>query len=150
MLSLFVGASETLKNRGRLDETSKKGLCWSELKRTGMSRWGVSRLVTFQHEHCHSKMSPSIVKENEDQKDVGEAVTAESSGSESPNRKRLKLGQLREARATKRAKLRPQNSSSRKSKHNKLENTKDRWSADRYWLINFNFPINCSSSCHII
>ncbi|XP_031281880.1 protein DYAD-like isoform X1 [Pistacia vera] len=129
------GASETLKNRGRLDETSKKGLCWSELKRTGMSRWGVSRLVTFQREHCNSKMSPSIVKENEDQKDVGEAVTAESSGSESRNRKRLKLGQLREARTTKREKLRPQNnSSSRKSKHNKLENTKDRWSADRYKL----------------
>ncbi|XP_044470409.1 protein DYAD-like isoform X2 [Mangifera indica] len=128
------GASETLKNRGRLDETSKKGLCWSELKRTGMSRWGVSRLVTFEYKHCNAKMSPSIVKENEFQKDVGEAVTAESSGSESPNRKHLKLGQLREARSTKCAKLKRQNSSSCKSKHKKLENTKDRWSADRYKL----------------
>ncbi|XP_044502868.1 protein DYAD isoform X2 [Mangifera indica] len=96
-----------------------------------MSRWGVSRLVSFQNK---SKMSPSIFKDNEDQKDVREAVTAESSGSESPNRKRLKLGQLREAKTTKHAKLRPQNSSSRKSKHNKPENTKDRWSADRYKL----------------
>lgn len=147
MLSLFVGALETLKNHGGLDETSKKGLCWSELKRAGMSRWGVSRLVSFQNK---SKMSPSIFKDNEDQRDVREAVTAESSGSESPNRKRLKLGQLREAKTTKHAKLRPQNSSSRKSKHNKPENTKDRWSADRYKLININFSINFSSSCHII
>ncbi|KAH7566908.1 hypothetical protein ACOSQ2_023940 [Xanthoceras sorbifolium] len=128
------GASEALKSHGKLDETSKKGLCWSELKRTGMSQWGASRLVNFQHKSDITQMSSGTVKD-EDQNDGGEDVTAQSCViPEIRKRKYLSFCQLRETMGTRRSKPRQQNSSSHKHKQKKIENTKDRWSAERYKL----------------
>lgn len=152
MLLLFKGASEALKSCGRLDETSKKGLCWSELKRSGMSQWGVCRLVKFQQKNDESQMSSSVVKEDEDERDDGEAVTAESPViPEIRKRKCLPLSQIGEARTTRRAKVKQQNSSFCKSKKNKIEKSKERWSADRYRIHNLTcFSNSLVNKCYSV
>lgn len=133
------GSSEALRSCGRLDETSKKGLCWSELKRSGMSQWGVCRLVKFENKNDDPQMSSIVVKELEDKKDDGEAVTTESPIiPEIRKRKSLTLSQDGEERGAKCANVRQQSSSLDKCKKNKLEKSKERWSADRYKLAEQN------------
>ncbi|KAK0603379.1 hypothetical protein LWI29_004339 [Acer saccharum] len=126
------GASEALKSHGKLDETSKKGLCWSELKRTGMSQWGTSRLVHFQPNSDITQMSSSVIKD-EDQNDGGENVAAESLViPEIRKRKCNSLCQLRGTIGTRSSKSRQQNSRPCKQTQKKNENAKDRWSAERF------------------
>ena len=44
---IFTGSSELHESCGRGDESTKKGACLLEIKRTGMIQWGVSRHIEF-------------------------------------------------------------------------------------------------------
>lgn len=101
-----------------------------------MSQWGVCRLVKFENKNDDPEMSSIVVKEVEDKKDDGEAVTTEYPIiPEIRKRKSLILSQDGEERGAKCANVRQQSSSLDKCKKNKLEKSKERWSADRYGYI---------------
>jgi hypothetical protein len=44
---IFTGSSELHESCGRGDESTKKGACLLEIKRTGMVQWGISRHIEF-------------------------------------------------------------------------------------------------------
>ncbi|XP_021889876.1 protein DYAD isoform X1 [Carica papaya] len=127
--------SEEYNSSERLDETSKKGLCWFELNRTGMARWGNCRQVIFgdQKEDNTPQMSSNVI-EGGDERDGGESVTVVESLVASGTEKRKRpLGQLREIRIPRHTKQR-QSSGFQKCKQHKQRNSVDRWSVERYKL----------------
>ncbi|XP_021685142.2 protein DYAD [Hevea brasiliensis] len=147
MSRTYKGASERYESCERQDETTKKGLCLLELRRTGMVQWGVCGPVALvdQCEGDKPQISSSCVKE--EQMDDDEAVTAASLVSPKlQKRRRLNLCQLREARAA-RCLRQGQTDSHKQIKHEnpfpckkdnsssrKKENFIDRWSKERYKL----------------
>ena len=59
----------------RLDEASKKGVCWSVLRHTGMVQWGACRRVFIsQHGENNSQLSSNTVEKVGDE----EAMVADS------------------------------------------------------------------------
>ncbi|KDP24208.1 hypothetical protein JCGZ_25865 [Jatropha curcas] len=142
MSSSYKGGSELYLSCGRQDEATKKGLCFLELRRTGMVQWGGRVASVDQHERNNPQISSSIVKE-EQKEDKQARIEAADVCSGIQKRKRLNLCQLREARAAKCLKQ----TNSRKVKHensipckkgssmsSKKENFIDRWSTERYKL----------------
>lgn len=126
---MFSGASETSTTQKKV-ESSKKGLCWSELKHNRMSHWGTSQLVNFQHSNDINQIPPSIVKE-EEQSDGGDDVIAQSCARPGHQKRKCRsLYQLGETIDAKPSNLKEENSSSRKRQQKKLDST-TRWSAER-------------------
>lgn len=152
MFSLFTRAPEKYKSCERQDETIKKGVCLLELRRTGMVQWGVCRPAeSVDHsEENNPQLSSTIVKEEQI---CDEAVTAESLVlPEMRKRKRFACIQRREARASRHTKQRQTSVSNKHKeiKHEnsttmKKENSKDRWSTDRYRINHY--PCFHQSGC---
>ncbi|XWS41202.1 hypothetical protein CRYUN_Cryun17cG0060500 [Craigia yunnanensis] len=134
-LVLSQGASELCKSCDWVAETSKKGFCWFELKRSGMAEWGVCRKVKFlgtQGDSTANQLSGKI-EEEYDEDDKKHVKTELISYPEVRKRKCLSSNQQRKEKAARCGKQRP-NSGPNKGKQNMRNNSVERWSAERYKL----------------
>lgn len=84
-----VMQSEEYESSKTLDETSKKGSCWLELKRVGLLQWGDSQQIKFMDDQGQSaaQQSSGIVKEEYEIDDKKAVKLEYSSLSESGKRK---------------------------------------------------------------
>ncbi|KAF5727630.1 hypothetical protein HS088_TW22G01326 [Tripterygium wilfordii] len=128
---------------GRLNEISKKGVCWSELKRTDMAQWGACRRLRVVCEDAENdtQLSSTVVKEecakDDESVPAGSAATPETRKRKrvTPSlQKEMSMG-ISEAKtnqkAAKDAKQRL-SSSFHKRKQTKPGDSTDRWSTERY------------------
>ncbi|KAJ8769197.1 hypothetical protein K2173_000972 [Erythroxylum novogranatense] len=124
MSSSSKGASELNGSFEGQENSSKKGICLLELRRTGMVHWSAcSRGSIDQHEESNHQESCNIVKE--ECKDEEEAVAVESHGlPESRKRKRRNLNQVKETETAGCAKDNP-NRTSAKNKRRSINQVKD-------------------------
>lgn len=104
-----------------LDETSKKGSCWYELRRVGLLQWGDSRQVKLMDHQGQSaaQQSSSIVKEEYEIDDKKAVKIKYSSFSELGKRKCVTYNRRNKDKAAS------------QGKQAKRQNPLERWSAER-------------------
>ncbi|XWS29978.1 hypothetical protein CRYUN_Cryun24cG0077800 [Craigia yunnanensis] len=132
---MLPGASELCRSCEGVAETSKKGFCWFEMKRSGMAEWGVCRQVKFlgpQGDSTAEWLSGKMEQEY-DEDDKKHVKTELISCPEVRKRKCLSSNQLRKEKAARCGKQRV-NSGPNKGKQNKRMNSVERWSTERYKL----------------
>ncbi|GLU12185.1 hypothetical protein SLE2022_288860 [Rubroshorea leprosula] len=118
----LLGASEAYESCESLDETSKKGLCWFELKRAGLPQWGVGQqqVKFMDHQGQSAAQQASSFIEDEYEKDDKKAVKLEyPSFPETGKRKCVIYNQLSKENAA------------RRGRQSKRHNPMGRWPAER-------------------
>ncbi|XWS60120.1 hypothetical protein CRYUN_Cryun07bG0007000 [Craigia yunnanensis] len=129
----------------------KKGLCWSELKSTGMVQWGRHRQVRFLGRHVEERRERSFsrnVKEEEEDDEEGEEEGKEITVSDDENMetdrkscKRKHHGASYRTQMPKKLRREMQNQQItlyKPSKKREVKNYIERWSVQRYNLAEKN------------